>query len=49
MKLKVIIHNAISLDGEIRGFDIDMGLHYTIAGKYRPDVHLVGSRNSLMP
>lgn len=44
MKPKVIIHNAISLDGEIRGFDVDMALHYRIAGKYKPDIHLVGSQ-----
>ncbi len=44
MKPKVIIHNAVSVDGEIRGFDVDMGLHYKIAGTYKPDIHLVGSQ-----
>jgi 2,5-diamino-6-(ribosylamino)-4(3H)-pyrimidinone 5'-phosphate reductase len=44
MKPKVIIHNAVSIDGEIRGFDVDMGLHYKIAGTYKPDIHLVGSQ-----
>lgn len=44
MKTKLIIHNAISIDGEIRGFEVDMGLHYKIAGTYKPDIHLVGSQ-----
>jgi len=40
---KVIIHNSVSLDGSITGFEPNMGLHYKIAGSYEPDVHLVGS------
>lgn len=40
---KVIIHNSISLDGSLTNFDPNMGLHYWIAGKYKPDAHLIGS------
>ena len=40
---KVIMHNAVSLDGSFTGFDVDMGLHYQIAGRYRANAHLIGS------
>ena len=40
---KVIVHNSISLDGSLTSFEPNMELHYQIAGKYRPDAHLVGS------
>ena len=40
---KVIIHNSISLDGSLTNFEPNMGLHYKIAGRYNPDVHLIGS------
>jgi len=40
---KVIIHNSVSLNGSITGFEPNMGFHYRIAASYKPDVHLVGS------
>ena len=40
---KVIIHNSVSLNGSITGFEPNMGLHYKIAGDYKPEIHLVGS------
>jgi 2,5-diamino-6-(ribosylamino)-4(3H)-pyrimidinone 5'-phosphate reductase len=40
---KVVIHNSVSLNGSITGFEPNMGLHYLIAGNYEPDAHLVGS------
>ncbi len=40
---KVIIHNSISIDGSLTNFMPNMELHYRIAGKYKPDAHLVGS------
>ncbi len=46
MLSKVIIHNSISLDGSLTGFEPDMGLHYKIAGSYRPQVHLIGSNTA---
>ena len=39
----IILHNSISLDGSLVGFDVNMDLHYKIAGKYKPEVHLIGS------
>ena len=43
---KVIIHNSISLDGSLTGFEPNMGLHYQIAGNYKPQVHLIGSNTA---
>jgi 2,5-diamino-6-(ribosylamino)-4(3H)-pyrimidinone 5'-phosphate reductase len=43
---KVIIHNSISLDGSLTGFKPNMGLHYQIAGSYKPAVHLIGSNTA---
>jgi 2,5-diamino-6-(ribosylamino)-4(3H)-pyrimidinone 5'-phosphate reductase len=40
---KVITHNAISLDGSISGFPIDLEKYYSIVGGYAPDAMLVGS------
>lgn len=48
MTPKVIIHNSISLDGSLTGFDVDMELHYEIARTYGADVHLIGSNTALM-
>lgn len=42
-KVKVIVHNSVSLDGSATGFEVDMGLHYSVAGRYRADAHLIGS------
>ncbi len=39
----IILHNSISIDGSLVNFEVNMGLHYQIAGKYKPDAHLVGS------
>src|SRR3990170_5486487 len=43
---KVIIHNSVSLDGSLTGFEPNMGLHYQIAGSYKPKVHLIGSNTA---
>jgi len=43
---KVIVHNSLSLDGSLTGFEPNMGLHYQIAGSYRPAVHLIGSETA---
>jgi 2,5-diamino-6-(ribosylamino)-4(3H)-pyrimidinone 5'-phosphate reductase len=42
-KPKVIMHNSISIDGSILGFDVNMEQHYQIANSYKADVHLIGS------
>lgn len=43
MKTEIIIHNSVSIDGSLTGFLPDMGLHYKIAGDYKPDAHLIGA------
>lgn len=40
---KVIIHNSISLDGSLTGFEPNMELHYQIVDSYKPDIYFVGS------
>ena len=40
---KVIVHNSVSLDGSLSSFEPNMELHYQIAGRYKPDMHLIGS------
>ncbi len=40
---KIILHNSISIDGSLSSFEPNMELHYRIAGKYHPDMHLIGS------
>jgi 2,5-diamino-6-(ribosylamino)-4(3H)-pyrimidinone 5'-phosphate reductase len=42
----LVLHNSISLDGSLTGFKVDMELHYQIAGKYQPQIHLVGSNTA---
>ncbi|PPD57449.1 RibD family protein [Dehalogenimonas etheniformans] len=39
----VIMHNTVTLDGAFTGFDVNMGLHYEIAGKYKTQATLIGS------
>jgi 2,5-diamino-6-(ribosylamino)-4(3H)-pyrimidinone 5'-phosphate reductase len=43
MPPKIILHNSVSLDGSFVNFEPHMGLHYQIAGHYRPEAHLIGS------
>ena len=40
---KIIMHNSVSLDGSFTDFDVDMGLHYQIASRYKADANLIGS------
>ena len=40
---KIILHNSVSLDGSLTNFEVNMGLHYQIAGKYNADARLIGS------
>ncbi|UCG30995.1 MAG: dihydrofolate reductase family protein [candidate division WOR-3 bacterium] len=37
------MHNSISLDGSLTGFEVNMALHYQIAAEYKPNAHLIGS------
>lgn len=40
---KTILHNSVSIDGSITNFDVNMKLHYQIAGGFKPNAHLIGS------
>ncbi len=40
---RVIMHNAVSLDGRIDWFTPDIGLYYEIASRFGADIHLAGS------
>jgi len=43
---KVIVHNSISIDGSLINFEVNMPLHYRIAGNFKADMHLVGSNTA---
>lgn len=40
------MYNTISLDGSIRDFELDVGLHYEVAAKIHADAHLIGSETA---
>ena len=44
---KVIIHNAVSVDGRIDGFEADMGQYYGLANQWRAEVMLSGTGTML--
>ncbi|MFO7676217.1 MAG: RibD family protein [bacterium] len=41
--MKVIIHNAVSIDGRLTGFEVDMEQYYRLAGTWQEDATLCGS------
>jgi 2,5-diamino-6-(ribosylamino)-4(3H)-pyrimidinone 5'-phosphate reductase len=46
MKPEVIMHNSISLDGRVTGFEANMGLHYGIINEYGADFYMAGSKTA---
>jgi 2,5-diamino-6-(ribosylamino)-4(3H)-pyrimidinone 5'-phosphate reductase len=40
---KVVLYNSVSVDGAIKDFDVDIALHYQVAGRIGAQVMLVGS------
>ncbi|MCW3999173.1 MAG: RibD family protein [Candidatus Bathyarchaeota archaeon] len=40
---KVIVYNTVSVDGAIRGFDVNVSLHYQVLGQFGADALLAGS------
>ena len=46
MSPRVIMYNTISLDGSIKDFELDIGLHYEVADKIKADAHLIGSETA---
>ena len=43
MSDKLVMHNQISLDGAITGFEAKLELHYRLVAGYAPGLMLVGS------
>jgi 2,5-diamino-6-(ribosylamino)-4(3H)-pyrimidinone 5'-phosphate reductase len=43
---KIIMHNQVSLDGAISGFQIDMASYYGIVNSYGAEMYLVGSNTA---
>jgi 2,5-diamino-6-(ribosylamino)-4(3H)-pyrimidinone 5'-phosphate reductase len=43
----VVVHNSVSADGRVDGFEADIGLHYEVAASFGADVHLAGSETIL--
>jgi 2,5-diamino-6-(ribosylamino)-4(3H)-pyrimidinone 5'-phosphate reductase len=43
----LILHNALSLDGRLDGFEADLGLYYEIAGRFGAQAILTGSNTIL--
>ncbi len=44
---RVILHNAMSLDGRITNFPADLDLYYSLAAQWNPDAILFGSETVL--
>jgi 2,5-diamino-6-(ribosylamino)-4(3H)-pyrimidinone 5'-phosphate reductase len=42
VKPKVILYDAISLDGRTTGFPVDLGLFYSLVGEWKEDATLAG-------
>lgn len=40
---KVVLYNSVSVDGAIKDFEVDIALHYQVAGRFGAEVMLVGS------
>jgi len=40
--VKVVIHNAVSADGRLTGFEVDMAEYYRLAGTWPEDATLCG-------
>jgi 2,5-diamino-6-(ribosylamino)-4(3H)-pyrimidinone 5'-phosphate reductase len=47
MRPKVVLHNAVSLDGRNNGFPADIGLYYELIARWQEDAILVGSGTML--
>jgi 2,5-diamino-6-(ribosylamino)-4(3H)-pyrimidinone 5'-phosphate reductase len=44
---RVILHNMVSVDGRVDGFEADTGLFYELAGQWQADAMLAGSDTML--
>ena len=44
---KIIMHNSVSVNGAVTGFDADMGTHYGVLNQLKADAVMVGSQTIL--
>jgi len=47
MRPRVILHNAVSVDGRLTGFPANLEIYYELAGRFKEEVTLAGSRTLL--
>jgi 2,5-diamino-6-(ribosylamino)-4(3H)-pyrimidinone 5'-phosphate reductase len=40
------MHNTVSLDVSVKDFEVDIGLHYEVADRFKADAHLIGSETA---
>jgi 2,5-diamino-6-(ribosylamino)-4(3H)-pyrimidinone 5'-phosphate reductase len=43
MRPETIVHNTLGVDGAVRGFPVDMGVHYGLVAEFGVQAHLIGS------
>ncbi len=43
---KVVVYNSVSVDDAIKDFDVDLGVHYQVAGRIGAQAMLVGSETA---
>ena len=43
---KVTVYNSVSVDGAIKDFEVDVQLHYAVAGEIGADALLAGSNTA---
>jgi 2,5-diamino-6-(ribosylamino)-4(3H)-pyrimidinone 5'-phosphate reductase len=39
---RAVMFNTVSIDGSTRDFELDLGLHYEVADKFKADAQLIG-------
>lgn len=44
---QIIMHNQMSLDGAVTGFQVDLGTYYQIMNSYQATMYLLGSNTAL--
>ncbi|MHC4470168.1 MAG: RibD family protein [Planctomycetota bacterium] len=47
MRPEIVVHNTVAADGAVRGFSVDMGVHYGLAAGFGAQAHLIGSGTAL--
>ena len=47
MRPELVVHNTVAVDGAVRGFTVDMEVHYGLAAEFGAQAHLIGSGTAL--